>query len=164
MGLTNATQYYFTVRARNGVGTGAESAPSNTVTPAGRPFAPVDVSAAPGVRSATVTWEPPPARADGVPGDNGDPITSYVITAQPGGTTTTVSGGSLEATVGELTESRQSIKPVFRLPARTGPDAKVRRCQGQRPRQDSNLRTRLRRPALYPLSYEGGELRDGPPV
>ena len=30
--------------------------------------------------------------------------------------------------------------------------------QGNRwcPRQDSNLRTRLRRPMLYPLSYEGG--------
>ena len=27
---------------------------------------------------------------------------------------------------------------------------------GRRPRQDSNLRTRLRRPMLYPLSYEGG--------
>ncbi len=27
----------------------------------------------------------------------------------------------------------------------------------ERPRQDSNLRTRLRRPMLYPLSYEGGE-------
>jgi hypothetical protein len=26
----------------------------------------------------------------------------------------------------------------------------------RRPRQDSNLRTRLRRPMLYPLSYEGG--------
>src|SRR5262249_20253872 len=26
---------------------------------------------------------------------------------------------------------------------------------GVRPRQDSNLRTRLRRPMLYPLSYEG---------
>jgi hypothetical protein len=26
---------------------------------------------------------------------------------------------------------------------------------GKRPRQDSNLRTRLRRPALYPLSYGG---------
>src|ERR1700743_3409857 len=25
----------------------------------------------------------------------------------------------------------------------------------RRPRQDSNLRTRLRRPVLYPLSYEG---------
>ncbi len=24
-----------------------------------------------------------------------------------------------------------------------------------RPREDSNLRTRLRRPVLYPLSYEG---------
>ena len=31
-------------------------------------------------------------------------------------------------------------------------DGAVRR---QRPRQDSNLRTRLRRPMLYPLSYEG---------
>ena len=30
------------------------------------------------------------------------------------------------------------------------------RNQG-RPRQDSNLRTRLRRPMLYPLSYEGGK-------
>ena len=32
------------------------------------------------------------------------------------------------------------------------------KTQGQsdsRPRQDSNLRTRLRRPVLYPLSYEG---------
>jgi hypothetical protein len=28
-----------------------------------------------------------------------------------------------------------------------------------RPRQDSNLRTRLRRPMLYPLSYEGGGWR-----
>src|SRR4051812_29939098 len=28
-----------------------------------------------------------------------------------------------------------------------------------RPREDSNLRTRLRRPMLYPLSYEGGGWR-----
>ena len=28
-------------------------------------------------------------------------------------------------------------------------------CASLRPRQDSNLRTRLRRPVLYPLSYEG---------
>jgi hypothetical protein len=27
-----------------------------------------------------------------------------------------------------------------------------------RPRQDSNLRTRFRRPVLYPLSYGGGQL------
>ena len=30
------------------------------------------------------------------------------------------------------------------------------RSIAKRPRQDSNLRTRLRRPMLYPLSYEGG--------
>ena len=33
------------------------------------------------------------------------------------------------------------------------------RAFGKRPREDSNLRTRLRRPMLYPLSYEGGGWR-----
>ena len=32
----------------------------------------------------------------------------------------------------------------------------LNRLEVKRPRQDSNLRTRLRRPMLYPLSYEGG--------
>jgi hypothetical protein len=34
----------------------------------------------------------------------------------------------------------------------------------QRPRQDSNLRTRLRRPMLYPLSYEGGRRQGSAPA
>jgi GT2 family glycosyltransferase len=36
----------------------------------------------------------------------------------------------------------------------------------ERPRQDSNLRARLRRPLLYPLSYEGGAVDgiSGPPM
>ena len=35
----------------------------------------------------------------------------------------------------------------------------------ERPRQDSNLRHRLRRAVLYPLSYEGkGDERSAPPV
>ncbi len=34
------------------------------------------------------------------------------------------------------------------------------RCPPQCPRQDSNLRTRLRRPVLYPLSYEGATAHD----
>lgn len=34
----------------------------------------------------------------------------------------------------------------------------------QRPRQDSNLRTRLRRPMLYPLSYEGREGQGSAPA
>ena len=31
----------------------------------------------------------------------------------------------------------------------------------ERPRQDSNLRHRLRRPVLYPLSYGGGSYKAG---
>jgi hypothetical protein len=34
--------------------------------------------------------------------------------------------------------------------------SQVRMCPLWRPQQDSNLRTRLRRPLLYPLSYGGG--------
>jgi hypothetical protein len=40
------------------------------------------------------------------------------------------------------------------LAAGPGTEEKLLRS-GLRPRQDSNLRTRLRRAALYPLSYEG---------
>ena len=41
--------------------------------------------------------------------------------------------------------------------ARTGSDSRI----SERPRQDSNLRHRLRRPVLYPLSYGGGFARHG---
>ena len=46
--------------------------------------------------------------------------------------------------------------------ARGGPFAKVTgEDKGQsRPREESNLRTRFRKPLLYPLSYEGRELFD----
>ena len=37
------------------------------------------------------------------------------------------------------------------------PTAETGWSSDRRPRQDSNLRTRLRRPVLYPLSYEGGK-------
>ena len=37
-----------------------------------------------------------------------------------------------------------------------------RESMKERPRQDSNLRLRLRRPTLYPLSYEGGVSTTGP--
>jgi hypothetical protein len=43
-------------------------------------------------------------------------------------------------------------------------DPQVRSHFQQRPRQDSNLRTRLRRPMLYPLSYEGREGQGSAPV
>jgi hypothetical protein len=40
--------------------------------------------------------------------------------------------------------------------ALTSTHALVRATFPPCPREDSNLRTRLRRPVLYPLSYEGG--------
>ena len=51
---------------------------------------------------------------------------------------------------------RQEPVPPTTRKALTCCDALVRAGFEERPRQDSNLRTRLRRPLLYPLSYEGG--------
>ncbi len=72
-GLANGDTYTFTVTATNANGTGAASAPSNTVIPSTVPDAPVGVSAAPGERSATVTW------TDGF--NEGSTVTSYQVTA-----------------------------------------------------------------------------------
>ncbi|HCE45674.1 MAG TPA: laccase [Lentisphaeria bacterium] len=77
-GLSNGIPYTFTVSATNLLGTGAASAPSNAVTPAGVPGAPTAVTAVKGNAQATVSFNPP------VP--NGSPaITSYTVTSTPGG-------------------------------------------------------------------------------
>jgi hypothetical protein len=98
-GLRNGTSYTFTATATNVVGTGPASTPSNAITPAGVPFAPENVSAIAGDQVATVTWDPPAPRADGTPGDNGDPISTYTVTASPGGSSTTVGGGTTSTDV-----------------------------------------------------------------
>ncbi len=79
-GLKNGTPVYFTVTARSLL-IAATSEPSNTITPAGPPFAPTDVAATRGDRQVEVRWNPPGPRGDGTPGDNGDPVTSYTVTA-----------------------------------------------------------------------------------
>ena len=71
--LTNGDSYTFTVTATNGDGTGAASAPSNSVIPSEAPSAPTDVVATAGNQTATVTWTP----GD----DNGSTTTSYTVTA-----------------------------------------------------------------------------------
>ncbi len=84
-GLTNGTAYNFRVRAVTAAGLGALSAPSNTVTPATVPGAPVigraAAGAAGGAVTATARWTPPAATG-------GSAITGYQVSALrtgPGG-------------------------------------------------------------------------------
>ena len=87
IGLTDNTPYTFTVTATNGVGTGAASAASSPVTPAGVPGAPTAVHASPGNTQATVGWTAPAS-------NGGSAITSYTVTSSPGGFTATTAGTS----------------------------------------------------------------------
>ena len=95
-GLTNGVSYTFTVTATNGVGTGPASAPSNAVTPATVPTAPLAVIATPGNGAATVRFAPPAS-------NGGSPITLYTATSSPGGLTGTST--TAQITVGNLTNN-----------------------------------------------------------
>ena len=78
--VLNGVPYTFTVKARNSVGTGADSAASNTVTPATAPDAPTIGTATAGNGQATVKFTAPAA-------NGGSAITGYTITASDGSTT-----------------------------------------------------------------------------
>ena len=98
-GLTNGTAYTFTVTAANAIGNGPASAASNSVTPLAPlavPGAPSAVTATAGDAQASVTWTAPTS-------DGGSPITSYTVTAAPGGQTASVIPPATGATVSGLT-------------------------------------------------------------
>ncbi len=90
-GLSNGTAYTFTVTATNGAGASAVSAASSAITPATVSDAPTNVVAAGGNGEATVSFH--------APADNGgSAVTSYAVTASPGGHTATGSGSPITVT------------------------------------------------------------------
>ena len=78
-GLTNGSSYTFKVAAINSVGTGAQSAASNSVTPATTPSAPTITAAVPANTTVAITWTAPAS-------NGGSAITGYVVTPYIGGT------------------------------------------------------------------------------
>ena len=101
-GLSNGTAYTFTVRA-NGVGaTGnsTASSASTAVTPGMAPGAPTAVVASAGTGQVTVSWQ--------APGNAGDGISGYTVTASPGGATCqTNDAAALSCAVTGLTAGTQ---------------------------------------------------------
>lgn len=79
-GLTNGTSYSFSTVANNATGSSSTSPSSSTISPAGKPGVPTGVTATIGNGSATVSLTPPS-------NTGGPAITSYTITASPGGAT-----------------------------------------------------------------------------
>lgn len=93
--LGNGNSYYFTVKAVNAVGVSASSVASATVTTHNVPAAPTIGTASPGVRSATVAFTPG--------ANNGSAITSFTVTASPGGAVGT--GSASPITVNGLSDA-----------------------------------------------------------
>ena len=93
-GLTNGTQYTFTVAASNQTLTGAPSTPSAPVVPDKKPDVPTNVKASPGDSQAVISFSPPAA-------NGGSAVTSYVVTSDIGAITQT--GTSSPITIQGLT-------------------------------------------------------------
>ncbi len=112
-GLTNGTAYTFKVAAINGVGTGTQSAASNSVTPATTPGAPTIGTATSGNASATVTWTAPTV-------NGGSAITGYVVTPYITGTAQTAQTFNTTATTDTVTGLTNGTAYTFKVAAING--------------------------------------------
>ena len=82
-GLTNGSNYTFTVKASNIAGTSADSSPSVTFTPRAATTQPLNVVGTPADQSITVSWDRPA-------NDGGSAITSYTVDQAGAGQVCTV--------------------------------------------------------------------------
>ena len=102
-GLSNGVSYTFTVTATNAAGTGPASTPSNSVIPATVPSTMAAPVATPGNAQAVVSFS--------TPSNGGKPITSYRVTASPGGAS--VVGSASPLTISGLTNGTPYTFTVF---------------------------------------------------
>ena len=110
-GLTNGTAYTFTVVATNLVGTGASSAASAAVTPAGNPGTPTGLAATAGDGQVGLSWTAPAA--------NGTAIIDYTIERSLAGANvwTTFTDGTSAATTASVTGLTNGTAYDFRVTA-----------------------------------------------
>ncbi|MGO9876056.1 MAG: fibronectin type III domain-containing protein [Acidimicrobiia bacterium] len=107
-GLTNGTQYRFTVYATNALGHSVNSAASNPVTPYGPPGAPTGVHATEHDGRVVVSWTAPA-------NDNGDAINQYRVTASPGGMIAGIDAPHHSITIEDLTRGKEYTFTVVAL-------------------------------------------------
>jgi hypothetical protein len=91
-GLVTGTTHTFKVRAYNAAGAGAASA--GVPVKVGRPEPPTDLTGTPGEGSVAVTFTPV----------SGEQVTSYTVTASPGGSKCTAEAPADSCTVSDLTD------------------------------------------------------------
>jgi invasion protein IalB len=116
-GLTNGTQYAFTVTASNVEGSGLISGPSAQVTPIGPPGPPTGVSATPGDGQASVSWDAPTS-------NGGSAITGYTVVSSPEGVQVNVAGTVTDAVVTGLANGTAYTFTVTATnPEGTGPQS-----------------------------------------
>jgi hypothetical protein len=82
-GLVNGDSYVFVVKSVNSVGTGPESVPSNTVTPAFVAGPPTNLTATPDDSAVTLSWTAPAS-------SGGSPVTGYSVSDGSGQGCTTL--------------------------------------------------------------------------
>jgi hypothetical protein len=109
IGLTNGTEYRFTVTARNAVGTSASSPASQPARPDAKPAAPAAPSASAGDGALTASWTAPVT--------TGTPIREYQveISPAPGSGPSTVSTSSTSYSFGGLANGTQYMVRVRAL-------------------------------------------------
>ncbi|MBZ4419115.1 FG-GAP-like repeat-containing protein [Myxococcus sp. RHSTA-1-4] len=123
-GLEDDTAYTFTVAARNEVGPGGSAGTEPILTPT-RPGAPALVEAKPGVRSITVSWEPPAS-------DGRAPLTGFTVTASPSNVRVDVGPQAREVTLEEVPSTKeQTVTVVARNAVGEGAGGSIRRVKAR---------------------------------